>query len=70
MQRCDLLGLQELEPEEIRSVLEQARAFKEILSRRIKKVPALRGQSIWLPSSASCVRFSTSYRGKINVLGA
>lgn len=46
MQRCDLLGLQELEPEEIRSVLGQARAFKEILSRRIKKVPALRGQSI------------------------
>jgi aspartate carbamoyltransferase catalytic subunit len=46
MQRSDLLGLQELEPEEIRSVLEQARAFKEILSRRIKKVPALRGQSI------------------------
>jgi len=40
MQRSDLLGLQELEPGEIRSVLGQARAFKEILSRRIKKAIA------------------------------
>jgi aspartate carbamoyltransferase catalytic subunit len=46
MQRADILGLQEMDPEEIRSLLGQARAFKEILSRRIKKVPTLRGQSI------------------------
>jgi aspartate carbamoyltransferase catalytic subunit len=46
MQRSDILGLQEMDPEEIRTMLGQARAFKEILSRRIKKVPTLRGQSI------------------------
>ncbi len=46
MQRGDILGLQEMRPEEIRTILDQARAFKEILSRRIKKVPTLRGQSI------------------------
>jgi aspartate carbamoyltransferase catalytic subunit len=46
MHRGDILGLQEMEPEEIRAILGQAGAFKEILSRRIKKVPTLRGQSI------------------------
>ena len=46
MQRGDILGLQEMEPDEIRTILDQAHAFKEILSRRIKKVPTLRGQSI------------------------
>src|SRR5205823_4992042 len=46
MQRGDILGLQEMGPEEIRAILGQASAFKEILSRRIKKVPTLRGQSI------------------------
>ena len=46
MQRGDILGLQEMGPEEIRTILDQAHAFKEILSRRIKKVPTLRGQSI------------------------
>jgi len=46
MQRGDILGLQEMGPEEIRTILEQAGVFKEILSRRIKKVPTLRGQSI------------------------
>src|SRR5260370_16910652 len=46
MQRGDILGLQEMGPEEIRTILDQAHAFKEILSRRIKNVPTLRGQSI------------------------
>jgi len=46
MQRGDILGLQGMGPEEIRTILEQAGVFKEILSRRIKKVPTLRGQSI------------------------
>jgi aspartate carbamoyltransferase catalytic subunit len=46
LQRSDLLGLQEMSPAEIRAVLSQAGAFKQILSRRIKKVPTLRGQSI------------------------
>jgi len=46
LQRGDLLGLQEMSPGEIRAVLSQAGAFKQILSRRIKKVPTLRGQSI------------------------
>jgi aspartate carbamoyltransferase catalytic subunit len=42
----DLLGIAELTPEEIRLILETADAMKEIGSRPIKKVPALRGKTV------------------------
>lgn len=45
-QRKHLLGLRDMSPEEIRSILDTARAFKEVLTRPIKKVPSLRGRTI------------------------
>ena len=44
--RKDLLGCADLEAKEIMTVLEQADAFKEISTRDIKKVPALRGKTV------------------------
>jgi len=42
----DLLGISELTPDEITLVLDTADAMKEIASRPIKKVPALRGKTV------------------------
>jgi aspartate carbamoyltransferase catalytic subunit len=41
-----LLGIRELEPEEILEILDAAEPFKEVQARSIKKVPALRGQTV------------------------
>ena len=43
LRRKDLLGIADLSPEEIALVLDTAVAMKEVGSRPIKKVPALRG---------------------------
>ncbi|MCX7846851.1 MAG: aspartate carbamoyltransferase catalytic subunit [bacterium] len=42
----DLLGLEYLTAEEIVTILDTARAFSEISTRTIKKVPALRGKTV------------------------
>jgi len=42
----DLIGLEELSGDQIRSILDTAEPFKEISERRIKKVPVLRGKTI------------------------
>jgi len=44
--RKNLLGLEELSPEEIKLILDTADSFKEISERPIKKVPALRGITV------------------------
>jgi len=44
--RKDLLGIRELEVEEIETVLDTAESFKEVSSRSIKKVPTLRGKTV------------------------
>jgi aspartate carbamoyltransferase catalytic subunit len=44
--RKDLLGLRELSAEEIHFILETADAFKQVGTREIKKVPALRGKTL------------------------
>jgi len=44
--RKNLLGLEELTPEEIGLILDTADSFKEISERPIKKVPALRGITV------------------------
>jgi len=46
LNRKDLLGLEELSAEEIGLILDTADNFKEVLQRKIKKVPALRGVTI------------------------
>ncbi|WP_027718146.1 aspartate carbamoyltransferase catalytic subunit [Desulfovirgula thermocuniculi] len=59
--RKDLLGLQDLSAEEIALVLDTAASMKEILSRPIKKVPALRGRVVanvfYEPSTRTRVSF-------------
>jgi aspartate carbamoyltransferase catalytic subunit len=44
--RKDLLGLEDLTVEEIELILDTAESFKEVSTRAIKKVPALRGKTI------------------------
>src|SRR3989304_1370816 len=44
--RKDLLTMRELEPGEILLVLDTAESLKEIATREIKKVPALRGKTV------------------------
>src|SRR5438067_8878989 len=44
--RKDLLGLRELSADEIMLVLETADAFKQVGTRDVKKVPALRGKTL------------------------
>src|SRR3954464_11874020 len=44
--RKDLLGLRELTADEINLVLETTDAFKQVGTREIKKVPALRGKTL------------------------
>ena len=46
LERKDLLGIEELSPEEILLILDTASSFKEIASRPIKKVPTLRGRTV------------------------
>src|SRR2546430_13980010 len=45
-QRKDLLGIRELSAEEITFLLDTAGAFKDVGTREIKKVPALRGKTL------------------------
>lgn len=44
--RHDLLDLQGMSQEEIGMILETAKSFKEVSSRDVKKVPALRGKTV------------------------
>ncbi|MDW7739838.1 MAG: aspartate carbamoyltransferase catalytic subunit [Bacillota bacterium] len=46
LRRKDILGLEEMSAEEITLILETARSMREIMQRKIKKVPTLRGRSI------------------------
>jgi aspartate carbamoyltransferase catalytic subunit len=59
--RKDLLGLQELTREEIELILSSAVSFKEVISREIKKVPALRGKTVvnlfYEPSTRTRISF-------------
>jgi len=63
-QRKDLLGLEELSKKEIEIILENARSFKEISEREIKKVPTLRGKTVGLlffePSTRTKLSFELS----------
>lgn len=62
--RKDLLGLEELTKEEIELVLSTAESFKEVSTREIKKVPALRGKTVvnlfYEPSTRTRVSFEVA----------
>ena len=44
--RKHVLGLSDFRPEEIEFVIDTARSMEEVLTRDIKKVPALRGKTV------------------------
>ncbi len=60
----DLLGLWDLTREEIDIILDTASSFKEISTRRIKKVPALRGKMVlnlfYEPSTRTRISFEVA----------
>lgn len=60
----DLLGLEYLTKEEIGLILETAESFKEVTTREIKKVPALRGKTVvnlfYEPSTRTRVSFEVA----------
>jgi aspartate carbamoyltransferase catalytic subunit len=62
--RKDLLGLEELSTEELELVLSTVDSFKEVSSREIKKVPALRGKTVvnlfYEPSTRTRVSFEVA----------
>ncbi len=62
--RKDLLGLEDLSAEEIALILSTAESFKEVSSRDIKKVPALRGMTVvnlfFEPSTRTRVSFEVA----------
>jgi len=62
--RKDLLGLEELSKEELELILATAESFKEVSSREIKKVPALRGKTVvnlfYEPSTRTRVSFEVA----------
>ncbi len=59
--RKDLLGLDELSPEEIVHILDTAESFKEVSTRSIKKVPALRGKVVALMFFEASTRTRMSF---------
>jgi aspartate carbamoyltransferase catalytic subunit len=59
--RKDLLGLDELSPREILHLLDTAESFREVSTRSIKKVPALRGKVVALLFFESSTRTRMSF---------
>ena len=62
--RKDLLGLEELTRDELELILSTAESFKEVSTREIKKVPALRGKTVvnlfYEPSTRTRVSFEVA----------
>ena len=59
--RKHLLGLEELSGDEIRFVLDTAAGFKEVSTRSVKKVPALRGRVVVNAFFEDSTRTRTSF---------
>src|SRR3954466_1064389 len=59
--RKHLLGLEELTADEIRFVLDTADSFKEVSTRSVKKVPALRGRVVVNTFFEDSTRTRTSF---------
>jgi aspartate carbamoyltransferase catalytic subunit len=59
--RKHLLGLEELSAEEIRLILDTADSFKEVSTRSVKKVPALRGRVVVNAFFEDSTRTRTSF---------
>ena len=61
MKRKDMLGIQDLDPNEILEILDTAETLQEISSRPIKKVPTLRGKTLINLFFESSTRTRTSF---------
>lgn len=59
--RRDLLDLQSLDKEEIELILETAKSFRQVSTRDVKKVPALRGKTVALLFYESSTRTRVSF---------
>src|SRR3982751_4060407 len=59
--RRDLLGIRDLTPSEITGILDTAESFREISTREVKKVPALRGKTVINLFFESSTRTRTSF---------
>jgi aspartate carbamoyltransferase catalytic subunit len=57
----DLLDLQDMSKEEILMILDAAKSFKEVSSRDVKKVPALRGKTVVMLFFESSTRTRSSF---------
>ncbi len=66
----DLIGLRQTSVEDIRTILETAAAFKEILRRPVKKVPTLRGRSVVTLFYESSTRTRTSFELAAKIMSA
>ena len=61
MKRKHLLDLESLSADEIRLILENARSFKDVSTRSVKKVPALRGKTVCTLFYENSTRTRTSF---------
>ena len=68
--RHDLLDVEDLSVEEIELILETARSFKEVLSRDVKKVPALRGKTVAMVFFEDSTRTRVSFEVAAKCLSA
>jgi len=66
----DLLGLQELSPEEISLILDTAIPMKEVLNRDIKKLPTLRGKVVATLFYEASTRTRSSFELAAKYMGA
>lgn len=60
-EKHDLLDLEELSKEEIELILTTAKSFKEVSTREVKKVPALRGKTVVMLFFEPSTRTRTSF---------
>jgi aspartate carbamoyltransferase catalytic subunit len=70
LKRKDVLGLREMERGEIELCLETAARMKEILARRVKKVPTLRGRAMITLFYENSTRTRTSFELAAKVMSA
>lgn len=70
LQRKDILGLQEMSPDEIRLILNTAESLKDILGRPVKKVPILRGKSVCTLFYENSTRTRTSFELAAKIMSA
>ncbi len=68
--RKDLLGIDELSAQEVVHILDTAESFKEVSTRSIKKVPALRGKVVALLFFEDSTRTRMSFELAANRLSA